>query len=477
MVAATRARAAGEVTGVNSTGLDPQDGNEAGPLDRLLGLFGDVRPGEGARAVLMLANIFLILVSYYIIKTVREPLILTTSVPETLQRLGIHTAPEVKTYAAAAQALILMAYVPAYSWFASRVDRMRLILGLTAFFVANIVAFALAVRMDVDHIGVYFYVWVGLFSLSIIAQFWSYANDVYTKEAGDRLFPIIGLGMTIGSPVGSWIAGHMFEAHIAPPAMLYVAGALLATSAVVYVRINRGATRRGTTAAVQKPIEGRSGFTLVFASRYIGLIALLLVLLNVVNTTGEFILSDLVVARAARGAAANPAFDKNAFIGSFYGSYFLWVNIAAVLLQALVASRLVRRFGLAGVLFALPFIALGAYGIVALGATLSIVRWAKTAENATDYSVMNTAKQLLWLPTSREEKYKAKQAVDSFFFRFGDLTAAAVVFVGTTWLGLQARGFAGVNLGFVIVWLVVAAVLVGENQRLAAKAGGEPAAR
>jgi AAA family ATP:ADP antiporter len=215
----------------------------------------------------------------------------------------------------------------------------------------------------------------------------------------------------------------------------------------------------------------------VFKSRYIGLIALLLVLLNVVNTTGEYILSNLVVIRATQAAAADPGFDKNAFIGSFYGSYFLWVNILAVLLQALVASRLVKRFGLAGVLLALPFIALGAYGMVALGATLGIVRWAKTAENATDYSVMNTAKQLLWLPTSREEKYKAKQAVDSFFVRFGDLVAAAVVFAGTAWLGFGARGFAATNLVFVIAWLLVAVVLVRENGRLAGRAAGEPSAQ
>ena len=107
------------------------------------------------------------------------------------------------------------------------------------------------------------------------------------------------------------------------------------------------------------------------------------------------------------------------------------MNVLAVLLQAFVASRLVKRFGLSGVLFALPVIALGAYGFVAAGATIAIVRLAKTAENSTDYSVMNTAKQLLWLPTTREEKYKAKQAVDSFFVRLGDLAAAFVVFAGT----------------------------------------------
>jgi AAA family ATP:ADP antiporter len=153
-------------------------------------------------------------------------------------------------------------------------------------------------------------------------------------------------------------------------------------------------------------------------------------------------------------------------VGAFYGSYFFWVNVIAVLLQAFVASRLVRRFGLAGVLFVLPIIALGAYGFIALGATMVIVRWVKTAENATDYSLMNTARHMLWLRTTREEKYKAKQVVDSFFVRLGDLFAAFVVFAGTAWLTLDASGFAMVNLGFVIVWLLLAWSLVKRNRQL-----------
>jgi AAA family ATP:ADP antiporter len=86
---------------------------------------------------------------------------------------------------------------------------------------------------------------------------------------------------------------------------------------------------------------------------------------------------------------------------------------------------------------------------------------------------MNTAKQLLWLPTSREEKYKAKQAVDSFFVRTGDLVAAIVVFLGTTLLALEARGFALMNLGFAVVWLSIAVVLLRENARLSASVPGE----
>jgi AAA family ATP:ADP antiporter len=176
----------------------------------------------------------------------------------------------------------------------------------------------------------------------------------------------------------------------------------------------------------------------------------------------------MVTLRAQALTGADSAFDKAAYIGAFYGDYFFWVNVAALVLQAFVASRLVKRFGLAGVLFALPLIAVGAYGIIALGATLAVVRWAKTAENSADYSVMNTAKQLMWLPTSREEKYKAKQAVDAFFYRIGDLAAAAVVFVGTSWLSMGSRGFAIANLLFLIAWLALSARIVRENRRLSA---------
>jgi len=453
-----------------STETKTQAASRCGPLDRLLGLFSEVVPGEGRRAFLMLLNVFLILVAYYIIKTIREPLILGTEIPDFLQALGIKGTAEVKTYAAAGQALVLMVFVPVYGWLSARVSRMKLIASVTLFFVANILAFAVAVRADVAFVGVFFFIWVGLFSLSIIAQFWSYGNDIYTKEAGNRLFPIIGLGATVGSPVGAWIAARLFEAHVSPHHMLYLAASLLALTLVIYLFVNHDAkhhARANDLPVVEVPLGRGNAFWLVFANRYILLIAVLLILLNVVNTVGEYVLSDLVVTRAGELAAADTAFDRPAYIGAFYGSYFFWVNVIAVLLQALVASRLVRRFGLAGVLLALPIIALGAYGLVAVGATLVIVRWAKTAENSTDYSLMNTAKQLLWLRTTREEKYKAKQAVDSFFVRIGDLLAALVVFAGTAWLALDTRGFALVNLGLVFFWLIVAWVLVRRNRKLA----------
>ncbi|MCC7415607.1 MAG: hypothetical protein IT176_00590 [Acidobacteria bacterium] len=425
-------------------------------LERALSPFTDVRAGEGTTALLMLLNVFLLLVCYSVIKTVREPLIL----------LG--GGAEVRSYAAAGQALLLMGFVPLYGWIASRVDRVKLLVSVTAFFVACIELFAAAVAARAPLVGVAFFVWVGIFNISLIAQFWSFANDLYGKEAGDRLFPVIVIGMTAGAPLGSKIAAALFRAGAPPQAILQVSAALLAASAALYLWIDAREERRRRTAAA--PLAAGGGFRLVAGSRYLTLVAGLVVLLNVVNTTGEYLVARLLSAHAAQLAAADPAFDRQAFIGAFSGDYQFWVNVAAFLLQAFIASRLVKHAGLAGALLVLPAIALAGYAIVGAGAGFAVVRWIKTAENATDYSIMNTARQLLWLDTSREEKYKAKQAIDTFFVRVGDVLSAAVVFAGTGIFHLTVEQFAFGNMLLTLAWLGVAAMILRPRGRVRAPA-------
>jgi ATP:ADP antiporter, AAA family len=414
-------------------------------LERTLSLFTDIRAGEGATAVLMLVNIFLLLVCYSVIKTVREPLIL----------LG--GGAEVRSYAAAGQALVLIGFVPAYAWLASRVGRARLLITVSLFFIACIELFATAVAARVPYVGVAFFIWVGVFNMSLVAQFWSFASDIYSKEAGDRLFPIIVVGMTAGAPLGSLAAARLFQTGASPSVILQIAAVLLAGSVALYLWIDR--RERGRSPAA--PLDTRGGFSLVLANPYLRLIAVLVVLLNVVNTTGEYMVAKLLTIHVNELALANPLFDKQAYIGAFSGQYQFWVNVSALLLQAFVTSRLVKHQGLRGVLFALPLIALGGYAIIAAGVGFSVVRWIKTAENATDYSIMNTARQLLWLPTSREEKYKAKQAIDTFFVRFGDVLSAGVVYAGAAVLGLSIQQFAMVNIAMTLVWLGIAVTLAG----------------
>ncbi len=425
--------------------------------DRLLRVFSDVRAGEAGTALLMLANVFLLLVAYYIIKTVREPLILATG------------GAELKSFAAAGQAVTLMVFIPLYSLLASRVDRVRLIVSLVAFFVVCIELFYAFGRAGVPMLGFAFFIWVGIFNLATVAQFWGFANDIYAKEAGDRLFPVIAIGATAGSWVGSRIAKALFDARIDPFSMLQLTVVLLLLHLALYLVVDRR-TKRAADPSAGAALIGRGGFSLVFNSRYLTLIALLLVLLNFVNTTGEYLLDRYLVVAAQQAVAADPTLTVESFIGSFKGSYFSWVNILALLLQALVASRLVKYAGLTGVLLMLPVVALGSYALIGAGVGLALVRWAKTAENATDYSIMNTAKQLLWLPTTREQKYKAKQAVDTFFVRTGDVLSAGLVWLGTQVLHLGVPAFAWINLAVTAVWLALGVMLLRQHRALTAAA-------
>src|SRR5262249_21315251 len=153
------------------------------------------------------ANVFVLLSAYYLLKIVREPLILTGG------------GAEVKTYAAAGQALLLVPFLKAYGWLGARWGRMALVAGGTAVFVACLVVFFLLGEAGVP-LGVPFYLWVGIFNFSMVAQFWSFANDVYTAGEGKRLFPLLGAGSSIGAIAGARLAKALFRFFGPYPLML-----------------------------------------------------------------------------------------------------------------------------------------------------------------------------------------------------------------------------------------------------------------
>jgi len=430
---------------------------EGSAVDRFLRIFSDVRPGEGATVLLLTLNLFLLMVGYYIFKVVREPLVL------------VGGGAEMKSYAAAAQALTLMGFVPLYSWFSSRVNRMRLIMGVIFFFIVCIEAFYFGFHAGVPMLGFFFYVFVGIFSLATIAQFWSYTNDLYDRPTGERLFPIVAVGATAGSPLGAILTEPLFKAGIRPHTMFQITAALLLVHFALYRVIDaRQSGRRAQTAQKQEPLAGPGGFSLLLRNPYLLLLAALLLVLNVVNTTGEYVVAHTVLETAA--SAGTPE-AKEAIVGAFYGGYNFWTSVLALVLQAFIASRLVKYLGVGGVVLALPLVALGTYGVVASGVGLAVLRWAKICENATDYSIMNTARQMLWLPTSREEKYKAKQAADTFVVRSGDMLSGVAVFLGTTYFAAGVRSFAIMNLVLIALWLTLAVRLVRYYRSLSASRG------
>jgi AAA family ATP:ADP antiporter len=215
--------------------------------------------------------------------------------------------------------------------------------------------------------------------------------------------------------------------------------------------------------------EGKSGFGLILANRYLMLVAALTLLLNVVNTSGEYLFGRYVVQQATQiygaGAAAEAA--RGQFVGEMYSSLYSHVNLLGLLLQMFVVARLFKFLGVGRALFVHPLIAGTGYLMMLKAPSFTAMRWLKTVDNAVDYSVGNTTKQALWLPTTRQEKYKAKQAVDSFVVRAGDVIQAGIVYTGEL-ASFTIPAFAAMNLVMTAAWIAVAS---GLNRRLRSQAG------
>ena len=191
----------------------------------------------------MTAAMFLLLSGYYLLKTAREGFILSEG------------GAEVKSYSSAGQALLLLVLVPAYGAFASRVNRVQLIQWVTLFFASNLVLFLMAIGAGL-RVGIVFFLWVGIFNVMVIAQFWGFAADLYSQEQGKLLFPLLGVGASLGAWVGSIRAGQLVKS--VGTSRLLVGGAVVLVFCVLLARLADRVTVRGTTSnqVPEQKLEG-----------------------------------------------------------------------------------------------------------------------------------------------------------------------------------------------------------------------------
>ncbi len=309
---------------------------------RLLSPIAEVRREEVASALLLTLIMFLILAAYYMLKTAREVFILGEG------------GAAVKSYSSAGQALLLLVLVPAYGAFASRVTRIQLVQWVTLFFASHLALFFLALSAGWQ-IGVPYFLWLGIFNLMVIAQFWAFASDIYTPEQGKRVFPLIGVGSSLGAWVGSVRAGQIVNT-LGTNRLLVAAGVLLVICAFLarwaYLVRPRKAPAAATVTAnatpeKEQPLGKQDGFAMIFGDRYLMLIAALAVILNVVNTSGEYLFGRYVVemANATHGSGPEGAAAREAFIGSTYSQFFSTVNLVGFVLQMFVVSRVIKFLG------------------------------------------------------------------------------------------------------------------------------------
>ncbi|MBI5919187.1 MAG: hypothetical protein HY849_07440 [Nitrosomonadales bacterium] len=433
------------------------------PLERLLSAFTKIHAGEGISVSYFFANAFLLLFVYYLLKPVRDALVLTEG------------GAELRSYALAIQAILLMAAIPLYSYLFHGMQRLTLLRSIILFFSANLVVF-FALGMAHINVGVAFFIWLGIISVTLVAEFWAFSADVFNVAAGHRLFALIAAGSSLGSLLGSQVSKMLFS-HIGAYGLMLVAAVCLALTALLCGHAERTVPERSRcqpedASHTAKRASLLEGFSIVLNDRYLLLVGVFVLLLNCINSTGEFILAKIIVAQAEAAISANPALIKSEIIGTTYGNYYFWVNLLTVLAQFLLVRRMWQLVGIPGALLTAPIIAIAGYGLISFMPTFTLVYLYKILENSTDYSIQSTTRHALFLPVSHSKKFQGKTCIDTLIWRLGDLIQALVVYVGLNVFGFGITHFAVVNFVLSIAWLlavIAIGVLYKRTTKLPAK--------
>lgn len=426
-----------------------------------MSLFTTLRAGEGQASFLLCLQSFTIMFAYYLLKVIREPLILADG------------SAELKAYTNGAQALLLMLIVPLfarlYQQSSKHAEKHHLFRNCLFFFLLNLVAFAMAYQQGWK-IAIAFYIWLGIFSVIVLALFWAFAADLFNINSGKRIFPLIAAASALGALLGSGVAGTLYL-QLGHDGVMYCAVLLLLIPWWLSRRTER-LVPIDSRSHVSAPPDVESyplleGFQVVWRSHYLVLIAGFVILLNLINTNGDYIIARFVTESVSQSAAGNTDAAQE-YIALFYSRYLFVTSLLSFLVQLFLVSRIFDRFGIEGALYILPILMLATYSLIALIPILIVARAALILENSVYYSLQNTTRHALFLPVNREEKYVGKHTIDTFFFRVGDVLSGSFVYVAGTLIGLGVVGFVTINIALAGALLVLSRA-IGRGYKSAAK--------
>jgi AAA family ATP:ADP antiporter len=412
----------------------------------------DVRPAELSALGWSWFYIFSVLCSYYVVRPIRDEMGIAGGV-ENLQWLFTGT-------------LIGMIVVnPAFAALVARLPRVRFISISYRFFFANLLLFALLLKLATAEqniwIGRIFFIWTSIFNLFVVSVFWALLVDVFDSEQSKRLFGFVAAGATLGAIAGSSITAAL--ARYIPSIYLLLVSALLLELGVFGVRrLSRTAgvllERRGARHE-QAPIGGSavSGLSHAFKSPYLVNVSVYILLYAVTSTFLYFQQAEIARASFAdRGART-----------AFFARIDLWVNILTLAAQLLLTGRVLRSLGVAVTLASLPALSILGFGTLALTPSVLVLVIYQVLRRAGNFAFARPAREVLFTVVPREDKYKTKSFIDTVVYRAGDQVGAWSHSM-MSFLGLGLTGVALAAVPISLVWLFSSLWLGRKQEKLAA---------
>lgn len=421
---------------------ETQQSPRNGPFRYLTRLLG-VEPGELPAVIWSFLYFFCILGSYYMLRPVREA-------------MAVESGPNTIPWLFGGTFLTMLLATPIYGWIASKYPRKRFLPWVYYFFISNILifwaTFSYAITNELDYVWMsrLFFVWISVFNLYVVSVFWSFMADLYSQAQGRRLFGIISSGGSIGALIGAK-ATSALVVTIGFQNLMPISATLLLIGTFCITRLRRGirqehSIQSSITIDSSKPLGGSpfSGITHVLNSKYFLAIALASVIASLLGTALYMFSADLV----------EDAITNNDERTQFFSDINFWTNAFALVGQMLLVKETVRRFGLGITLSLLPVVSVIGFAWLALDPTLAAVAILTVARRALGFGFSKPTNDMLYSVVTPEEKYKAKNFIDTVLYRTGDVIGTWAVRFFVSVAGLAGTSL--LMLPFAAIWAGIA---------------------
>jgi AAA family ATP:ADP antiporter len=388
-----------------------------------------------------------LLCSYYIIRPIRD-------------EMGIAGGVEQLQWLFTATFLAVLLTVPLFGWITSRYPRRVFLPAIYYFFIANLLVFFLLFEYLEDqlYIARIFFVWTSVFNLFAVSVFWSFMADLYSDTQAKRLFSLIAAGGTCGALLGPALTA-LLVSPLGANKLLLISAALLTVCILSVKKLSHwrenssgkpspeNKEENGLQINVDQkqdnPLGGSvlAGIRLVFQSPYLLGICALMLLFATLATFLYFqqaqIIHDNFTDRDSRTAV--------------FAIIDFATNALTLLLQIFVSARLIKHWGLPNTLALIPLLLALGFGLLALAPTLTIIVAVQVIRRAGNYAIMRPAREMLYVVLDREEKYKAKNFIDTSIYRAGDMISAWC-YAGLQSLGLGLAAIALLSIPVSLLW-------------------------
>jgi AAA family ATP:ADP antiporter len=435
----------------SSGSQDAGAGRSAAWVTRILG----VKPAEFAAAAWSFTYFFCVLGAYYVLRPVREA-------------MAVESGPETIPYLFAGTFVVMLIATPVFGWIASNYPRKKFLPWIYYFFTLNILlfwaGFSVAIERDLSYIWLsrIFFVWISVFNLYVVAVFWSFMADLYTREQGRRLFGMISAGGSIGALLGG-IATGMMVIKIGFQNLFPLSAALLLVAVFCITKLRHWVEQqrddKHLTIASGQPLGGSpfAGITHVFQSKYFIAIASKSAIASLLGTALYMFTADLVQDHISSA-------DERT---QFFSNINVATNAIALVGQLLIVKHVVARFGIGVTLSLLPLVSIVGFTVLALEPTLAVVAVLTVARRALGFGFSKPTSDMLYSVVTAEEKYKAKNFIDTVLYRTGDVIGTWAVRFMVAGIGLA--GTSVVMLPFAAAWVGIAIWLGRDYKRRAAE--------